>query len=273
MDKNEKIEYLISNREALVDFLYTPWRDVVEEMERRELDTELHTYLKNVLPEGTPSQILEGKNMALARHVATPNYEMHRFIQCADVIPGLRPMILEYTTDKYVNINATKHALAELKFHVGRTRDDRALLEKKPIINRNESNGLPLNTVTTKTNIPLVDFHHQLFEAAFPHMKDNLCDLSEMYCQLGGKAHKYYKAHLSLFLKHNVLFENFLINKEELGFLKNIILPTMLEILEETGYKPLIVNLGPTGNEEDVFWISYPPNQKENVNKLLNPPE
>lgn len=271
MTREEKIEELVNNRDALVKFLYTPWRSILPEMEIREADLNLQNYLSEILPTNTPEKLLSEKNMVLTRHIATPNYEMHRFMQFSDVITGLQPVVLEYSADKYVSVNTTKRALTELSFYKGRKgqQQEKTDTEKVVVVDRASREGLPLNEIKTTSGTPLEDLHHSLFHTTFPGMENSHFDVSDMHKSLGGGAKFYYKGHLSLFLKNNVLFENFLLNKEETGFLKGVILPTIFQIIDETGHKPLIVNLGPTGNEEDIFWVSYPPNNKETVNKFL----
>jgi len=265
--KEELINELMDDKAKFDALVYTPWREVVKELEVRENDVELASYLTKVLPANLDQTLTTGKNMALARHLATPNYEMYRFVQCADVISELRPIILEYLEDKYVNASELKYALAELKFYRGvQANTLKPILDKKAVINRNESNGQKINKITTSWGESFVDFHRTFFNNTFPELSNNIYDLSEMYKQCGGIASLYYKSHLALFLRNNVLFENYLFSKEESDFMRNRVLPNFIDIIIETGKKPLIVNLGPTGNEDDVFWISYPPSKAEVVN-------
>ena len=268
----EFIEHLMSDREAFDAFVYTPWRDALRELEERDRNPVISQFLQKNLPSKTPRRLSEGKNMALSRHLGTPNYEMYRFMHFSDVLTNLSPIILEYRNDKYVNANHTKYALAELCFYGGihgLTR--RAILDRVSVINKNESNGKRISDIKTKWGESLISFHRAFLISKFPAIEKGVVDLSEMYAELGGKARDYYNGYLSLFLRNNILFENFLFSKEESSFMKTIILPTILRILKETGKKPLIINLGPTGNEEDVFWTSYPRSDKEFVNKFLQP--
>ena len=122
----EKIEYLTSDKTIFDDLIYTPWEDAVKEIESRYDDQTLYNYLSKVLPKTTPDILMSGKNMALTRQFATPNYETYRFMQFADVM-GLNPLILEYTQDKYVNASEIKYSLAELCFYKGKKGDKHVL--------------------------------------------------------------------------------------------------------------------------------------------------
>jgi hypothetical protein len=253
------ISNLLGDKNKFNAFVYTPWRDAVSELNARAKDTGLETYLQGVLPSSTPEVLRTGKNMVLARQLATPNYEMYRFMQIADVT-SLNPIVLEYKHDRYVNVSQVKYALAELNFHKGFDQATRkARLLKLSIINRNESNGKRIDTLTTKWGQHLTDFHNEFFINTFPSMANQTYDLSDMYHELGGGAAKYYNGFLSLFLKHSILFENFLFSSEELRFMEKIFLPALITIKRESKYTPLIVELVPERSEDDIFWLSYPP--------------
>ena len=73
-----------------------------------------------------------------------------------------------------------------------------------------------------------------------------------------------------MFLQDGVLFENFLMDGKEQKFTEEVILPAILEIEAECGYKPLIVALEPTGIEGDHFWLSHPFQNKLFVDQKLS---
>lgn len=250
---------LANDRDAFNAYAYLPWHEAMEELEKRANDEKLDAYLSELWPSGIPS-IMEGKkSMALFRHIATPNYEIRRFAIGADALDTLQPLILEYTQDKFNNRNEWKFSLAKLRFSKGHDRHGNPISESKTIIDINAGNNQPISSIQTKWGQPLVDFHHELFADALPHLKDNVFDLSDWLHEKGPAAKDYYKAFLALFLKHGILFENFMIDSKEYGFTKDIILPAMLELEAETGYRPLIVALEPTHIEGDEFWLSHPP--------------
>ncbi len=105
----------------------------------------------------------------------------------------------------------------------------------------------------------------------FPYAEDWIFDLSDW---IHGTEHKsannWYKIFLSLFLKHGILFENFVTTDTERKLTREVILPTIKGIIDETGMKPLIVALEPTHIESDSFWHSYPFAYKKHLASLDN---
>lgn len=260
---------LLNNKADFDAFIYTPWRKAVEEICQREQNEKLQKYIKNILPETTPSILRSGPNMVLARHIATPNYETYRFLHASDVLPKLKPIIAEYKNDKYTNSNTIKHSLAQLNFYSGRSNKGEIVYSQKSVIDRNLSSGIRLSDIKTKSEQSFLSFHHDFLNESIVDHNIEICDVSEMYASLGGTARQYYKGFLSLFLMNNILFEDFLTTKEEGPFTEKIVIPTLCEIFNETGVKPLIVSLGPKGNEDDLFWFSYPPSIRHIVDKKL----
>lgn len=255
-----QIEELMNDRDAFNSFIYTPWEEALSELKKRSEDTKILDCLSRTTPHGIP-EIMEGKkSMVLFRHIATPNYEIRRFTIAADALSELHPIILEYTDDQFNNRNDWKFSLGKLYFQKGFNKLGEPVVEKKTIIDINAANNQPISSLATKWGQSLVDFHHELLTEQLPHVdiESNVFDLSSWLHKHGVSAREYYKAFLSLFLKDGILFENFLIDSKEYGFTKDIILPAILELEEETGYRPLIVALEPTHIEGDDFWLSHP---------------
>jgi hypothetical protein len=59
-------------------------------------------------------------------------------------------------------------------------------------------------------------------------------------------------------LVHGILFENFMLDDDEIEFTKKIVVPAFETIEKIFGVKPLIVALNPTEIEGSDFWNSYP---------------
>jgi hypothetical protein len=263
-DNMEKqIESLCNNREEFNKFVYTPIDEAIKELEKIKCDKKIEEYVEKILKDEVPEIIKKGRSMVLFRHIATLNYEIRRFIIAADGLEVLNPVIFEYTEDKFNNRNDWKYSLGKISLHKGTNKKGEQLFECKNIIDFNESNNKPINCVRTKWNQTLVDFHHEIFVKGFPNLKDNIFDLSKWLHSYGKTAKEYYKPFFTLFLRDGILFENFLLDGKELPFTKEVILPTIMEIFEETGVKPLIVALEPTDIEGDQFWLSHPPHEKE----------
>lgn len=262
------IESLMQDKQAFDDFVYTPWKEALHELEARKNDDLIATKsgcdlreLENLIPE-TPI-------LALFRHIATPNYEVIRFLQCADVFKMLRPVLFEYLSDTYADVNATKYALGKLCFYKGRNRHGEPILLYRNVLDMAKANGKNMDSLQTVWGQSFAAFHHELLFTDYPSLEKSVIDISDWLQEVGPNAKEYYMRFLSLFLQHGILLENFLLSEEEGPFMRDVVLPSLIELRVRTGKKPLIVNLGPTGSEADQFWVSYSPHYQEAVDKLL----
>ncbi|MEI8337868.1 MAG: hypothetical protein WCF92_01825 [bacterium] len=265
MEYKDKIDKLVANREEFDKFVYMSFDDATKEIERRQNDKLIEKYLEKTLPHGIPIEMRGKKSVVLFRHIATLNYEILRFISLTSVTDKFQQLIIEYSADKFTNRNEGKFFLGKMSFVKGTNKKNEAMFESQNIINFNTSNFKPISSIKTLWGQSLVDFHHELFFKFFPELKGHVFDLSEWIHENGDEAKKYYKYFLSLFLKHGMLFENFLLENNELAFTKDIILPAIMEIEKETGMRPIIVALEPTDIEDSKFWLSHPYNQKKIV--------
>lgn len=262
-------ESLMSDRKKFDTFLYTPVSDAIKELEQRKGDKKLQDYIHTHLPNGIPSVMRDKSNMVLFRHVATTNYEVIRFVIAADALDELNPLILEYSGDRFLSRNEWKHSLGKIRFHKGISKTGEHINESKVIINFVESDNKRISEVKTLWGDKLTNFHHEMFFDSYPHFKDHVFDVSDWLATIGKGAKEYYKKFLLLFLRDGILFENFLIDKKEKDFTKSIIIPAIQEIIQECGYKPLIVALEPTEAEGDAFWLSHPLKDKELVERKM----
>ena len=263
-DKSKKIADLMGNREKFNEFAYFSIHDAIKELEARKTDAKLDQYLES-LPSKTPDIFEKSNKLVLFRHIATPNYEIMRFFIIADALDKLEPLILEYTDDKFTNRNEWKFSLAKLPFYKGENAKKESMFEYQNIIDMNSSNNMPISSIKTTWGQSLVDFHHEMMFQVLPHAKDSIFDLSQWLAENGHSAKAYYKSFFSIFLKHGILLENFLLKGGEADFVREIIMPALMEIEQETGKKPLIVALEPTEIEDKKFWLSHPHSRKKNI--------
>lgn len=264
------ISELLSDKKKFDSYVYTPLQTVLNELKQRDNDEKINSYLSTVPKIEIPNLDSKRKFMALFRNLVTPNYEMHRFMTCADVLSELQPVVFEFTDDKYADINELKFALGKLSFYKGLDKNGNPIIENKTIIEMDKANGKMISEAKTKWGESLSDFHRNFLFARFPHMKGNCHDISCWLQGNGKDAQGYYKTFLSHFLRDGVLFETFLFNKNELPFHEKIVLPSIISIERITGKKPLIVALEPTTIEGDRFWTSYPRKMIDLVNEKLD---
>ena len=217
----------------------------------------------------------DSKKIALGRHISSPNYEMSRFMSAADALE-CTPIIIEYHHDKFTSNNLTKHRLARMGFHSGRGRGGGVNIQYRNIVDFNTFNGKPFCEIKTRWGQNFVDFHHEIFLMKYPLLKKergSFFDASYWLQTNGGCAKKYYKSMLSLFVRNAILFENYSLQGEELGFVKEIFLPAFFDVWKKTTKKPLIVALEPTEIEDDEFWLCYTTDILQHIdNKKNNPP-
>lgn len=265
MNPNSNIDELIGDREKFNKFVYMSLEDAVKEIDYRQNNELINDYLKKTLPTGIPEVMKNKKSIVLFRHIATLNYEILRFVSLTSIFDKFQQVILEYTEDKFTNRNEWKFFLGKMSFIKGMNKNNEIMFESQNIINFNESNIKPISSIKTIWGQSLVDFHHEMFFKYFPDLKGQVFDLSKWIHENGDEAKKYYKYFLALFLKHGILFENFMLENGELAFTKEVIMPAIMEIEKETGMHPIIVALEPTDIEGDKFWLSHPYNQKKIV--------
>ncbi len=262
----EKIAQLMADKNLFDSYVYTPWEKAVIELEQRRTNVKLQDYVSQMLPHGLPEAMdLEKSYITLFRHIATPNFEIARFLAIADFQPQFKSIILEYVEDKFNDRNDGKYFLGKLRFHKKIDKNGDPIVEHANIINFNESNNKPISSIQTHWGQNLVDFHHEMFEKQFTTFANNKSDVSEWLHLHGQTAKEYYKSFLTLFLKNGILFENLFINSKEQGFTETVILPAFFEIEKECGFKPLIVTLAPKYAEADNFWNSFPYSLKKSV--------
>jgi hypothetical protein len=253
----DTIDILLNNKATFDSFVYTDWKSIDTELEQRRQDVQLESKLNELFVHGLPTCMGLEPIMAMFRSLVSPNHEAYRFLMCADVMENLKPLFFEYSDDKYVDINASKHALGKLCFHRRMNKLQQPVVQYVNVLDMSQANGKRMSSLCTIAGQNFVQFHHNFFDNVFPKHTSLICDISNWLKLHGNKASEYYFSFLLLFVRHGVLFENFLFSKNEMSFNRQVILPALLRIQELTGYKPLIVALEPTELEGDAFWTSY----------------
>lgn len=262
------IDKLLNDRDLFNSFVYTPLSEVVRELRVRQSNRTLVRNIHELLKDDIPSELLDGEYAILPRHVATPNYELHRFLRIISELTGLHPVTFEYHSDKFVTNNLTKFHLGHLCFRRGINVELDGAREIIEIIDVEKANGLPINSIMTNWNQPLVEFHHQFLKESLPEFPVTFCNASDWFVRKGTTADQYYLPFLLLAVANGVLFENFPFKSFESEFSKEIFLPNFLRVINLLGVKPLIVSLEPTDIEDAEFWLSYPFNCMDMVHRL-----
>jgi hypothetical protein len=250
---------MTDNRYLFETHVYTSLEIALKELANRTilLDVTAPEYFKNK------------KTFVMFRHIATPNFEIHRFLSICDAT-NMTPVIIEYPQDKFVPGNLCKYHLGKISIYNGIGKKGGAKIDRHNVIDFNSSNGKLLSEIKTLWGQNFSEFHHEIFFKRYGDYISplNVFDASEWFNYHGDTATGYYYEYLKLFLKDAVLFENFMLeNEDERKFVEEVFLPSFNRIQKEFGYKPLIVSLEPTSIEGDEFWLSYPPAIQDEIAK------
>jgi hypothetical protein len=225
--------------------------DAAQELVRRRADSPPSTAgeLEAFLATGTYA--------VLFRQVATPNFEFARFVSLASDC-GLTPLILEFHRDKYVIRNAAKIAIARMSFQYEIGRNSGMGSKHLSVVDLSKVDGRRLNEVTTVWGDPFIGFHHELLERFPPQIPVLRFEGSDWFNSHGGKARDYYTDLLSLFVRHAVLFETFLLDGGAEGaFTIDIVLPAFADATARHGVPPLMCSLDPPEHEGCSSWYAY----------------
>jgi len=253
---------LVADRAAFDAFVYTPLEDAATELRRRAAS-----------PAGRairtlPGRFEEGTKAVLWRNVVTPNHDVSGFLSVAGKL-DLEPLFFEYHEDRFDTRNECKFHLGKLYFCRRTGKNSSLRLDRVDVIDFNASNGRKLSSVRTVWDQSLVEFHHEWFLATFPNYRSAMYDGSDWLKAQGPTAQSYYAPFLSLFVRHGILIENFMLQGKELDFTRAVFLPAFVEVIKATGLKPLIVPIEPTDTEGDKYWLCYPHETAEFVTNRL----
>lgn len=242
---------------TLKNRVYTPYTEVIAELERRRADGALRKKVEDFLGRHLLEPLAGAPKAVLARCISTPNLEFKYFM---DVVEHMRldPLLLEYY-GKFVAKNQEKYHLCKLFIfdHVGKKGG--VLYKTKPLVNFNEEEGKDMSEVRTPEGIRVIDIHHTLLESLYPGMTNHIVPFTEWFNETRFLTEHYYFYFFALFIYHGVLFENFLTDdKEESTFIRKHVLSSFEEVSRYFGVKPLIIPLLPIENEKFRTWLSYP---------------
>lgn len=257
-------EDLISNKKSFYDFVYTPLSEAIKILEERQKDGELIKKIENILGEDNIPSVFKDKGLKgfQFRQIATPNHESLTFIKIAKDF-DIKPIFCEHHNDKFTTNNFFKLSLGQIKINNGFDKNNDIILEKINVIDIKNSDGLKIKEIKTLWGESMIDMHKNLFKC-YNFCKDiSFINMSEWYNQNGNNPYSCYKNIFMFFIVHGIMFENFLDNKDEYSFTKDIILPTLKEVSDKIGLKPLIVPIPPMEREKSKCLVYHSPEIKK----------
>ena len=256
---------LTANRERFGASVYTPLEEAIVTLRQRQARgwaRAEQTALGATVPEPLRGP---GPIAVLFRQVGSANYETRRVVRLAEE-HGLRLVIFEYHADRFLTRNRDKYSLGRPGFYGGLGRNGGRRVEYIPLFDLDAENGSPFHAIKTFRGEALIDFHHRLLAAECPSLSgDALFDASQWFTAQGTGARGYYPAFISLFLRHAILFETFVLHAAECEFTRDVFLPAFDKIKAETDIKPLIVPAEREDWEGDEFWQLYPERLQRHV--------
>ncbi|MSU60447.1 MAG: hypothetical protein EXS52_00840 [Candidatus Staskawiczbacteria bacterium] len=233
--------------------------DVAKELKRRSENKELDAMLSDYWDLHRIPDIDFFKNgpyAVLSRSSASPNAEQKHFLEFARK-NGLTPVILEYD-GKFVTRNLEKLYLCKMHFYSDKNSKEYDHPVKICVADTNVNQGKSMSQILTHENKPLLDFHHDLFFKHADTTNCNICNFTEWFNMARVIGPNYYFFFLLIFMKNAVLFDNYtLSDSEESRFVEEKILPSIHELQEKFGLRPLIFPLVPIKTETDMHWLSY----------------
>jgi hypothetical protein len=265
----EDIHRIVTDREWYDKTLYTPLTEAYEELERRRRDAVLERNVLELLNGIVPEPLREKPRAVFCRSLMSPNFEIRLFTDVIERFGKIEPLYWEYCDDKFASVNESKRMLGKLYFLHGRGRKNGIKNDLLNIIDFTSSDGKKISAMRTLWGQSFVDFHHELFDAQHRVLSHTFYDSSRWLGAHGESAKSYYPAFLALFIRHGILFENVLLNEQEISFTKNVFLPTFLTLHRELGVKPLIVPLEPIHTERNRLWMYYPGEDQQYVAEKL----
>jgi len=256
----QKAEFVMEkdkNKNLSVEDIYTPLSVAKKEIWKRWDDKELRKKVGEFLGGDIPKFLKDSPKAYFPRHVVSPNFDFLRFLKkvnCAE-IDFVCP---EYRKDKFVSKNKSKYHLCKMFFHDGKGKNGGHKISTLRIVDFQKSEGKRFEEIKTIWGENFLDFHHRILGSLVPDIENKVFDISSWFKKNGEKPEKFYSKFLALFIRNGILFENFLLNKDESEFTEKIVLKSFQELQNKLGVKPLIVHLLPHGNEDDKCWLCYP---------------
>ncbi|MBP1805228.1 hypothetical protein [Rubellimicrobium aerolatum] len=234
-----------------------------------ELDRDIYVGLDEVrprpvarAPKGVCAQAL-GSALArpiavLARQVATPNYEMLRFVRLARR-NGFHPLVIEHRADRFTVHNPTKRALATLPIVLGRSRNGQPILRRQKILDPAACEGRRLEEIETATGEGLIAYHHRKLLQVLGPEAPRVIDMGQVVATQAAGPAAYYREFFKMLTGGLVLLEDFVADSQTAAFFESTVLPAYRQAVEETGRRPQIARLVPGRRTSSPLWIAYPP--------------
>jgi hypothetical protein len=241
--------------------MYTPLEEAAKELGARWNNPVLREEVRKFIGE-LPGVFVKEPRAVLFRNIMMPNFEYLHFLELAKKI-NLRPLGLEYVTDRFCTRNMDKVSLGRLPFFHKKDRNGRDVIHYNRILDMMGCENKRISEIKTLWGEHLIDFHHRMLPVHSSSIE--LFDISLWHKFNGNSAKHYYPYYLVFFICNGILFENFITNSEEKAFALSVVAPAIEKVRNHFGLKPLIVLLGDEGEQSSKYWICYNRNIEQEV--------
>jgi hypothetical protein len=246
--------------------------DAVAELNRRRQNPEFTTKVLEYLGDDVPDYMKGEPVLCLSRYVATPNFETLRFLSSTEPL-GLPVVITEDLRDKFVPSNKVKRALCKMPVCHRISQKEGVVHEQfqyVSVVHFNTSAGKKFRDITTTWGESLHSMHVRILKPYLrPHASVH-SDTAWVDRNARGNLLEHYKRYLALFLVHGVLFEDYIMSDEDdKEFVETVVRPASDFLFSTFGVRPLIAELVPSSVESSTFWIAYPREVQEQLQKVV----
>jgi hypothetical protein len=192
----------------------------------------------------------------LFRQVATPNYELRRFLRVCRR-QGFEPVILRYHADKMSCHNQFKRSLVHPMFVKGVGKGGKPYFVKRHLLRIDTVDNLPMREIRISGK-SLPDFHDCLLREALAGVDVRTIEGSDWFGKYQRGARDYYVDIFTGLTDGSVLFEDFISDSEEARFFSEVVRPAFLEASRLIKKPPAVVPLCPNRRMESALWYAYP---------------
>lgn len=234
------------------------------ELELRRKDSVLVKKIEDDLGKNFIPYFKNKPRSAMWRTVIVPNNSLFFFISCSQYI-NIKPLGLEYVSDKFTSVNEDKKRLCKIKLEINKEYRNIKICD----IQKNEN--ILIKDITLYNGDNIIHFYKNLIE--YSDLNIEIKDLTDWVKDIGPSKDYYYE-YLLHFLTHGILFENFFINSYddyENKFTQECILPAISKIKKMYSIDPIIVKIYPEAKQsnEELFWWLFPKHISEYIIKCF----
>ena len=192
----------------------------------------------------------------LFRQIATPNYELRRFLRiCAR--SGFVPVVLQYPTDQMSCHNRFKRSLVAPMFLEGFSRNGQPFFRRQVLRNVEQVDRLRLLDVSISGRRS-PDIHADLLRLALPNEEMELVDGSSWFDLYPNGAKDYYVDLFVGLTANRMLFEDFITDNADARFFDEVVRPAFDAACSKLGQRPMVRRLCENRRAASPLWYTYP---------------